>query len=68
MKPIELFKPVSDSARVSGGLLVLRLVVGLAFLFHGHGKIQHPFGWMGLDAIRLIFERRKAVQHQMQIL
>lgn len=28
-------------------LLLLRVVVGLAFMFHGWGKIQNPFGWMG---------------------
>jgi putative oxidoreductase len=32
------------------GLLLLRLVVGAAFLFHGWQKIQNPFGWMG-DAL-----------------
>ena len=42
-----LFKPLRMSARVSSGLLILRLVVGLAFVFHGYGKIQNPFGWMG---------------------
>jgi putative oxidoreductase len=31
-------------------LLLLRLVAGLAFMFHGWGKIQHPFEWMGPDA------------------
>ena len=30
-------------------LLLLRLVAGLAFIFHGWGKIQNPFGWMGPD-------------------
>ncbi len=30
-------------------LLLLRLVAGLAFMFHGWGKIQNPFGWMGED-------------------
>jgi putative oxidoreductase len=30
----------------STALLVLRLVAGTAFLFHGWGKIQNPFGWM----------------------
>lgn len=28
-------------------LLLLRLVVGLAFMLHGWGKILNPFGWMG---------------------
>lgn len=50
MKALGLFKPLGLSARVSAGLLVLRLVVGLAFVFHGYGKIQNPFGWMGPNA------------------
>src|SRR5438034_8170359 len=32
------------------GLLILRVAMGTAFIFHGWGKIQHPFGWMGPDA------------------
>lgn len=31
----------------SAGLLVLRLVMGAAFLFHGWPKIQNPLEWMG---------------------
>lgn len=31
-------------------LLLLRLVAGLAFAFHGWPKIQNAFGWMGPDA------------------
>ena len=38
------------SGSASAGLLVLRLAAGLAFVFHGYGKIQNPFGWMGPDA------------------
>jgi putative oxidoreductase len=34
----------------SVGLLLLRLVMGAAFLFHGWSKIQTPLGWMGPDA------------------
>lgn len=30
-------------------LLLLRVVVGLAFMLHGWGKILNPFGWMGPD-------------------
>lgn len=50
MKVVELFKPLRLSTRISAGLLILRLVAGLAFMFHGYGKIQNPFGWMGPDA------------------
>ena len=34
----------------SVGLLLLRLVMGAAFLFHGWPKIQNPFGWMPPEA------------------
>jgi uncharacterized membrane protein YphA (DoxX/SURF4 family) len=35
------------NAPTSVGLLLLRLVMGAAFLFHGWPKIQNAFGWMG---------------------
>jgi len=38
------------SAVASAGLLAIRLVAGLAFMYHGFGKIQDPFGWMGPDS------------------
>ena len=52
MKPnlMQIFKPLELSTRVSAGLFLLRLVAGLAFMFHGYGKIQHLFGWMGPNA------------------
>lgn len=31
-------------------LLLLRVVAGVAFMMHGWGKIQNPFGWMGPGA------------------
>lgn len=31
----------------STGILLVRLVVGAAFVMHGLPKIQNPFGWMG---------------------
>ncbi|HYG74687.1 MAG TPA: DoxX family protein [Planctomycetota bacterium] len=43
-----LYKDVD--ARVSTGLLLLRLVAGVAFMLHGWGKIQNPMGWMGPNA------------------
>jgi putative oxidoreductase len=31
-------------------LLLVRLVVGIAFMHHGYGKIQHPMTWMGPES------------------
>lgn len=50
MNIIDFFKPLRVSLRVSLGLLILRLVAGLAFIFHGYGKITKPFSWMPADA------------------
>ncbi len=38
--------PPSQPNCASTALLMLRLVVGVAFLYHGWGKIQTPFSWM----------------------
>lgn len=43
-------RPPAQSMRASAGLLVLRVFCGYAFMVHGWGKIQHPFGWMGPDS------------------
>lgn len=48
MKRFFRVPPVSD--RISLGLLLIRLVGGLAFILHGWPKIQTPFTWMGPDA------------------
>lgn len=44
---IRLLFPGFPAGRFGLGLLVLRLAVGAAYLFHGRSKIQNPFGWMG---------------------
>lgn len=36
--------------RLSLALLLLRIVMGIAFILHGLPKIQAPFSWMGPDA------------------
>lgn len=38
-------QPVPQLPFASVALLLLRLIVGTAFVFHGWGKIQNPFGW-----------------------
>lgn len=49
-----LFLPKTElttsSTRVSTALFILRLIVGIAFIMHGSGKIISPFSWMGPDA------------------
>ena len=47
---MNLFRPTPLSGSVSTGLLLLRIVAGLAFMFHGWGKIKNPTGWMGENA------------------
>ena len=34
----------------SWSILFLRVVIGLAMMFHGWSKIQNPLGWMGPEA------------------
>ena len=38
------------SMRGSVAMLLLRVVAGLAFMFHGWHKIQNPLGWIGSEA------------------
>lgn len=49
MKLASLFPPPPPKL-ASIGLLLLRLVVGVAFMMHGWSKIQNPFHWMGPEA------------------
>ena len=48
---MNVLKKLSAAPRHSvhgdGALLLIRVVVGLAFMIHGWSKIQNPFGWMG---------------------
>ena len=41
-----LFFPNFVTGRGALGLVAVRAVTGLAFIFHGWGKIQQPFGWI----------------------
>jgi putative oxidoreductase len=42
-----IFSPSERGVALSLGLLVVRVVMGAAFMFHGWPKIQNPMGWMG---------------------
>jgi putative oxidoreductase len=44
------FKVSEFSPRISVALLLVRLVMGAAFLLHGWGKMQAPFSWMPPEA------------------
>jgi putative oxidoreductase len=43
------FRVPTHATVLDAALLLMRLVAGLAFVLHGWGKIQNPFGWMGPD-------------------
>lgn len=34
----------------AAALVIIRIIVGVAMILHGWGKIQNPLGWMGPDA------------------
>jgi putative oxidoreductase len=46
MKLKDCLQVPSQSTFASVALLLLRLAVGVAFMMHGWGKIQTPFGWL----------------------
>lgn len=50
MQFITLFKVLQHSVLGDTALLLIRLAVGVAFMYHGWSKIQHPMTWMGPDA------------------
>lgn len=43
-------QPSAQANCASAALLLVRVVVGAAFLFHGWGKMQNPMAWMGPEA------------------
>lgn len=46
----ECLRTPKQETCASWALLFLRLIVGVAFIFHGWGKIQNPFAWMPPEA------------------
>jgi putative oxidoreductase len=58
------FQPSVQTNFASTALFVLRLIAGIAFIIHGWGKIQSPFGWLPENApihIPAIFQFLAAV-------
>ena len=50
------FQPRPVATSVSLTLLILRIIVGIAFVYHGWGKVQNPFAWMPNSAIPGFFQ------------
>jgi putative oxidoreductase len=50
MKLRAFFSVPKHSTFADFALLLLRVAAGVAFMLHGWGKIQNPFGWMGPEA------------------
>lgn len=46
----KLFATYHFAKPVDIAFLLIRLVVGIAFMIHGYGKIQNPLAWMGPDS------------------
>jgi len=47
---MQFLRPIPLSPTLSFCLLLLRVVVGLAFMYHGWSKIQDPLAWMGTES------------------
>lgn len=45
-----MLNPPAQDQRTSLGLLIIRVISGLAFIQHGWPKIQSPFTWMGPES------------------
>ncbi len=56
-----LFQVSALNTKASTGLFLFRIVVGLAFMFHGWGKIQNPMNWMGENGPPAILQLLAAV-------
>jgi len=61
-KLISNYASISENPNVSLALLLLRLLMGVAFVLHGLPKIESPFSWMGPEApVPGIFQRLAAL-------
>lgn len=56
-----LFATSSHNVSVDVVMLIVRIVTGIAFMLHGWGKIQNPFGWMPGDSVPGIFQALAAL-------
>lgn len=46
----KFFKVKEHDYTISAALLIARLTIGIAFMYHGWGKIQSPLSWMPAEA------------------
>jgi putative oxidoreductase len=46
----ECFKTPEQETFASASLLLLRFIMGAAFVIHGWGKMQSPLNWMGPES------------------
>lgn len=46
----KFLQPSAQTNSASLALLILRVVMGVAFMYHGWDKIQNPFSWMPPEA------------------
>lgn len=58
---LRLHPDTEHPTHVSAALLLIRVVAGLAFVHHGWGKIQDPFGWMGPEGFPGILQALAAL-------
>lgn len=57
----QLFAVKNQSIPEDLTLLLIRVVVGIAFILHGWGKIQSPFSWMHESSIPGILQALGAI-------
>lgn len=57
-----LFTVAQSSNAYSIGILIVRIVAGIAMMLHGQKKIADPLGWMGAEStVPAIFQAMAAV-------
>jgi putative oxidoreductase len=61
IKLLQGLQPPYSQTGLSMGLLIIRLIMGAAFVLHGTGKIASPFTWMEGAPVPGFFQAAAAV-------